>query len=233
MFFQLQYVLTDASPVMDALVRNEGERDILLLLTGLIGERHAELESTETPNTWRVSAEEGSEGIVRQVFRAWTTTEDLPVPLREARRNFYRRLKYYPKVTGVIFRWYGAEPEEGEARTIVRKEFARWLTPDPVVSDPEAVIDLIAPVLKGGKFAWKGLYQGEVIEFNLKDNAFRETIRKREIEFVSGMALKGVLTQRSVLEKVTEVLILDETLKKRKKYVNPKREQNQLSMEFD
>lgn len=231
MIFQLAYRLTDHSQTMDALVRNEGERNVLQLLMGIIGDAPAELEHAGTPDTWKISLEEGAEEIVRKAFTAWTTTEDLPAEGQEARRDFYRRLRYYPKVTGVTFRWIGEEA--GEERLIVRKEFAAWLVPDPVVTDPEAVIDLISPVLKTGKFMWKGVYQGEIIEFTIKDTAFREAIRKREIEFISGMALKGILTRRSVLEKVTDILLLDEVLKKRKKYVHPKREESQLSMEFD
>jgi hypothetical protein len=63
---------------------------------------------------------------------------------------------------------------------------------DPIVID-ETVIEIIAPVLKMGNYKWKGVYDGEVHDFNMLSTEFKTLVLSGRIEFKNGSAIKCCL----------------------------------------
>lgn len=52
-----------------------------------------------------------------------------------------------------------------------------------------AVIEIVSPVLKKGKYKWVGIYNGEVISFNMKSSEFKTLVQTGEIEFKNGSSI--------------------------------------------
>lgn len=113
--------------------------------------------------------------------------------------NFYKKLNFYPKVTKLTTQRLNErnEPVENE-RTVERNQFGNFILRSdtfPPNIDEEAVIDIISPVLKKGNFNWKGFYKGDIINFKMNDQTFKNSVLNKEIEFINGTAIKCVLHQ--------------------------------------
>lgn len=113
--------------------------------------------------------------------------------------NFYKKLNHYTKIVKLSSQKLDENnfPVEKE-RTVERHQFASFILRSnyfPPFVDEDATIDIISPVLKKGNFNWKGFYKGEIINFEMADQEFRESVLKKEIEFVNGTAIKCLLHQ--------------------------------------
>lgn len=53
----------------------------------------------------------------------------------------------------------------------------------------EAVIEVIAPVLKKGNYKWIGIYQGEPISFSMKSDEFKALVQNGQVEFKNGSSI--------------------------------------------
>ena len=126
--------------------------------------------------------------------------------------NFYKKLNFYPKVTKLTTQRLneGNEPVENE-RTIERSQFGSFILRSdtfPPNIDEEAVIDIISPVLKKGNFNWKGFYKGDIINFEMNDQTFKNSVLNKEIEFINGTAIKCVLQQSRKIDETGLVKVV-------------------------
>lgn len=135
--------------------------------------------------------------------------EDYKVVTR--RSNFYKQLIPYQKVFAVGF---GVAPSGTatplDEKVTQRSEFSRYIiTTDklPELISDEAVIEIVAPVITGGNMHWKGLYNGEVISFAMRDTAFKDSVSARTVSFQHGDAIVCVLHVERKLDPVGEVVI--------------------------
>ena len=131
--------------------------------------------------------------------------------------NFYKKLNHQLKVTRVSTQLLDNNNAPiNEEKSVERKDFYKAiLTTDtlPSLDDEEAIIDIIAPVIKKGKYSWKGYYQGEPISFEMTDSQFKDSIINKEIEFKNGTAIKCILRQNRKIDengmiKVTKSRVL-------------------------
>lgn len=126
--------------------------------------------------------------------------------------NFYKKLNFYPKVTKLTTQRLNEqnEPIEKE-RTVERENFGKFILRSdtfPPIIDEEAVIDIISPVLKKGNFNWKGFYKGDIINFKMNDQSFKNSVLNKEIEFINGTAIKCVLQQNRKIDEVGLVKVI-------------------------
>lgn len=127
--------------------------------------------------------------------------------------NFYRQLSSCEKVTKFAVQRVNADGEySGKANTINRKRFdtymliADTLKPE---TDEAAVIEIISPVLKTGSYKWKGIYvqTGKIINFYMKDEAFKNEVISQSIPFKNGTRIECTLeSTRKMNEFGTEVV---------------------------
>lgn len=127
--------------------------------------------------------------------------------------NFYRQLNSCEKVTKFAVQRVNTEGEySGKANTINRKRFdtymliADTLKPE---TDEAAVIEIISPVLKTGSYKWKGIYvqTGKIINFYMKDEAFKNEVISQSIPFKNGTRIECTLeSTRKMNEFGTEVV---------------------------
>jgi hypothetical protein len=77
----------------------------------------------------------------------------------------------------------------------------------PPSYDDEAEIEIISPVLKGKRIKWRGIYNGALIGFLVKDKEFNESVSQSKVAFKAGYKFKCLLeTRRRLDESGTEVV---------------------------
>ncbi|WP_411332390.1 hypothetical protein [Bacteroides uniformis] len=87
-------------------------------------------------------------------------------------------------------------------REVIKADFPNYimtsddLEPD---NDENAVIEIISPVLKKGKYKWSGIYKGEVIQFTMKSNEFKTLVQIGQVIFKNGSSINcHLLTHKKV-----------------------------------
>jgi len=76
---------------------------------------------------------------------------------------------------------------------------------EPEIEEEKAKIYIISPILvKGIKPYWRGLYNGNNIEFNISDNDFLELIYTKEINFTNGAFIDCLLRTTKMLKNNNE-----------------------------
>lgn len=113
--------------------------------------------------------------------------------IKKKKSNFYESLSKEKKIERVSY--YAATSDNqriGSERFVSKNEFKDYLLTtddvDPLIIE-SAEIEIIAPVLKKGKYKWLGLYSGKSISFSMKSTEFRQRIQNGEIEFKNGSVI--------------------------------------------
>lgn len=106
--------------------------------------------------------------------------------------NYYSRIIQYEKVQKVGFK--NLSIPLGEI-VIPRSKFEEFILHDDktIVEDDGAEIEIISPVLKEGKFCWRGKYKEESIDFSMGDSKFKAEVISREHQFANGFAMNCLL----------------------------------------
>jgi len=107
--------------------------------------------------------------------------------VKKKRSNFYEALDKYPKVEKVSFTIEDqSKIQVTEEKTVLRKDFKKYILIsddlEPLKID-NAIIEIISPVLKKGKYKWMGIYNGESIIFNMKSKEFKTLVQSGNIQF--------------------------------------------------
>lgn len=117
--------------------------------------------------------------------------------IKRKRSNFYESLDNYPKVDRVSFMIQDTNKEQvKQESTVLRKEFKNFiLISDDIepIEKENAIIEIISPVLKKGNYKWMGIFNGEIILFNMKSNEFKTLIQTGTIQFKNGTSINCFL----------------------------------------
>ena len=126
------------------------------------------------------------------------------------RSNYYSTLKEYPKVTKVSVAWENEERKVACEYQIDKNEFENFVLDsdelEPVV-ELNAVIEIVSPVLKKGKYKWTGIYNGEVIQFKMKSIEFKTLVQSGTIVFKNGFTFECELAINRKMTNEGEVRI--------------------------
>lgn len=115
------------------------------------------------------------------------------------RSNFFKKLLQYKRIEKISSQRYFNEIPIGSDRVNTRAEFSRFVleTDDlPDITTDEATIDLISPVLKSGKFQWKGFYNQEIISFEMLDSDFSRMVQRGEVRMNNKVSITTRLHQK-------------------------------------
>ena len=99
--------------------------------------------------------------------------------------NFYKKIDAYEKVEKIGYR----SLENNEDEYIVeRKDFKSFILHDDttISEDDDAMIEIISPVLKEGKYNWRGRYKNEKIDFSMADSKFKQEVIEGKHKFSNG-----------------------------------------------
>lgn len=99
--------------------------------------------------------------------------------------NFYKKIDSYEKIEKV---GYKSSIENAKEYIVERKDFASFILEDNVTvsEDDDAMIEIISPVLKEGKYYWRGKYNNEKIDFSMADSKFKEEVITGKHKFSNG-----------------------------------------------
>ena len=172
--------------------------------------------------------------------------------IQKRRSNYYETLSQCNKVEKITI---GASDTSREkdfiSKDILAKDFELFImTSDELEPDQDdkAVIEIISPVLKKGKYHWLGIYQGEVIQFKMKSNEFKTMVLSGQVPFKNGSSITCLLIRNKKIDNQGDVKITGyevtevynyfendtpiETPEGRRKRQRKEDEENQLSL-FD
>lgn len=140
---------------------------------------------------------------------AKAAAQNLKIHARKS--NFYRLLDQYSKVTGIgLSQLDQNNAHLSNERFIPRADFKNHilLTNDlPVESIESAMVEIVSPVLKGGNYHWKGVYQGKPISFVMTDAEFKNSVLRKEVSFQHGSSIECVLQVSRKLDEFGEVVV--------------------------
>lgn len=128
----------------------------------------------------------------------------------QRRSNFYSTLEKYGKADKITFSIEDHEKSVQAEINISRSDFDKFIM---VSNDLESIIDrnaeieIIAPILKKGKYKWKGIYEGKVLNFNMKSDEFKTLVQTGEVEFKNGSSINCVLEIKRKINNIGEEVI--------------------------
>jgi hypothetical protein len=95
------------------------------------------------------------------------------------------KIDAYEKVEKIGYR--SLENDEDEY-IVERKDFKNFILHDDTTTteDDDAIIEIISPVLKEGKFKWRGRYKNEKIDFSMADSKFKQEVIEGKHKFSNG-----------------------------------------------
>lgn len=123
--------------------------------------------------------------------------------VKKKRSNYYENINSCKKITKVtIDITDDLKKNIYFEREVIKADFPNYimtsddLEPD---SDENAVIEIISPVLKKGKYKWAGIYNGEAIQFTMKSNEFKTLVQTGQVLFKNGSSINcHLLTHKKV-----------------------------------
>lgn len=101
--------------------------------------------------------------------------------------NFYKKIDSYEKVEKIGYR----SLENTEEYIVERKDFKSFILHDDttIIEDDDAMIEIISPVLKDGKYNWRGKYKNEKIDFSMADYNFKQEVIEGKHTFLNGSSI--------------------------------------------
>lgn len=128
------------------------------------------------------------------------------------RSNYYKTLLPYGKVTNVGMSYLRDHTLRIDRDDVVvnRESFIEFILktnklPSEIVE--EAIIEIVAPVIKAGNIQWKGIFQDKPIGFAMRDKAYKDMVLRREVSFLSGDAIRCQLGIERELNEIGEAVI--------------------------
>ena len=97
--------------------------------------------------------------------------------------NYYAKIEKYEKIRAV-----GFGNEVNNEYVVQRDEFGDFILIDDKEEevDDDANIEIISPVLKEGRYKWRGIYKNESIDFSMGDSKFKNDIIDGRYDFGNG-----------------------------------------------
>jgi hypothetical protein len=128
-----------------------------------------------------------------------------------SRSDFYKNLLGYQRITKISGQQVNEKNQPvSEPKVVERAQFKDFiLSTDELPSeiDEDASIDVISPVLKKGKYKWRGIYKGAPIDFYMKDKTFKDSIFHQQVSFTNGVSLKCVMAISNKMNEVGDIYV--------------------------
>ncbi len=138
------------------------------------------------------------EGITRELIAKVVELLSLNYKITWRRSNFYKKLLRYKRIDKISSQRYFETSPIGSERINKKYSFSNFILDSnelPQITSENTEIDLISPVLKPGRFRWKGFYNNEIINFEMLDNDFGYLVQKGEIRLNNKVSIVTKLKQ--------------------------------------
>lgn len=128
---------------------------------------------------------------IQQETQRLTATIDENV-VKKRTSNFYQTIEPYKKVNQVSFCTAKKDKSIIDIYDVQRQSFSSFILKsddlDPEI-DEHAVIEIISPVLKKGKYKWTGYYNEKIISFSMLSDEFKTDVQSGNIGFKNGFSI--------------------------------------------
>lgn len=137
-------------------------------------------------------------------------TQHTDTAIRVRRSSYYQKLVDYKDLEKISFEQ--KDHPHGDKNvweeTVLKESFSSYQF-DPPEIDPiehkEAMIEIIAPVLKRSTQKWSGIYEKKKILFRMSDKEFQNDVYSRKISFSNGSILHCLLLEKQKINGDGEV----------------------------
>ena len=185
---------------------------LIFLLTDILG---APLKTTleyltkhvlemvfEDPEIKKLEKEKKIAELELDIAKAKVETEQLckdidENKIKKKRSNYYETASQSKKIEKITVIATDAGKEwDYVKKDVMAVDFKQFvMTSDDIEPDIDenAIIEIISPVLKKGKYPWVGIYKGEVIQFKMKSNEFKGMILTGQVPFKNGSSITCLL----------------------------------------
>lgn len=175
-----------------------------------IEEKKVEIEGKKLDN--EIKREKLKEIRIKNNKQIEDTLQSISSSTKIAKRasNFYEELSKEVKVNSITINNYvNCEPKQ-QPIEIKREDFQKFILTSnqlEAIIDEEAIVEIVSPVLKKGNYQWRGIYNGEILNFNMKSNEFKTLVQSGKIEFKNGTCIKCVLEMPRYMNNLGEEVI--------------------------
>lgn len=139
-----------------------------------------------------------------------TNSINLDFKVLTRKSNFYKQLDGYDKITqlGLSTLTLDNVPTS-EEQIVPRADFHKYILstnelPDEIIENAE--IEIISPVIKEGRYKWKGIYEDEPISFSMSDSDFKDEVLSKQVSFQHGAKILCVLKIDKSLDETGEII---------------------------
>ena len=126
------------------------------------------------------------------------------------RSNFFKKITLYKRINKItINKLYNYESNT-EPTVLKLGDFEQFILFDeniPDVTSQIENIDLISSALKPGKFRWKGFLNGQIIDFVMNDETFKQRVFQGKIEHNNKVKLKVELNNSRKIDDTGRIKI--------------------------
>jgi len=132
------------------------------------------------------------------------------------RSNFYKEVDKNITIKQVSYLGVSQNKSlELDEKIVPKRDFKKFILSSnvlkPIIVD-EAIIEIVAPVLNGGKTKWKGIYSDEPINFSMNDSDFVQSVIEQTVSFQNDSTIIGELKIHQKLNEIGEVVITGHTV---------------------
>ena len=138
-------------------------------------------------------------------------TQYTDTAIRVKRSNYYQKLINYKNLEKISF-----EQKDNPLKkrniwegTVLKEHFSAYQIDssdvDPV-EHTEAMIEIVAPILKRSKRKWRGIYKKKDISFRMSDQEFQNDVYSRKISFFNGSVINCLLLEKQKINRDGEVV---------------------------
>lgn len=208
--------------------KNSGQIAIVISIIALILSRvptgNKELERLQIDNAKleQIERQLSIEKLKQELDKSETTEEvdiniqevveilDENIKIKKHKSNFYFSIKKSFKVTHISTTTYTENNEIIHEYFIEKPQFDNFILESdylPIRIDDTAIIEIISPVLKKGKYKWKGIYNktGSTIDFSMKDKEFKQDVIESNVPFKNGTCIDCVLEINQKLDESGDI----------------------------
>lgn len=109
------------------------------------------------------------------------------------RSNFFKKITLYKRINKISVNKLDNFKKVEEPQEIIQGEFEKFILFDeeiPDIKDKIENIDLISSALKQGKFKWKGFLNNQIVDFEMKNEKFKQLVFQGDIKHTNKLQLK-------------------------------------------
>ena len=131
--------------------------------------------------------------------------------IQKKRSNYYEAASECKKIEKISISASDSSKDDSYlCKEVLSKDFELFvMTSDDLDPDQDdnAIIEIISPVLKKGKYQWLGIYQGEVIQFKMKSNEFKTMVLTGQVPFKNGSSITCLLIKNKKIDNQGDVKV--------------------------